>query len=273
MAAYVVTGGKLADVLIAQITDTHVTQDGAQAAYLADAIDWINQMRPRPIVVLVSGDTVNDGQRDQYAILGAILARCSVAVYLVPGNHDRREALRDVLPASFFPGTPGERLHYVLDTHPVRLIGLDTAERGRPGGYLDDAGLAWLESTLLAAPDRPTLIFMHHPPFRTGVNAADMLGFRGVRRFGRIAARHQAVRRIIAGHIHCERRADIGYALATTSISSAPQRVPELFEHRILGLRREAPGFATHAWSNGTFTSKTYLNVGAGRFVEREAGG
>ncbi len=33
---------------------------------------------------------------------------------------------------------------------------------------MDEERLAWLDAKLALAPDRPTLIFMHHPPFRTG---------------------------------------------------------------------------------------------------------
>ena len=259
----------MSGVRIAQITDTHITCDGERAGYLADVISYINALQPRPAAVVVSGDTVDDGQREQYAILRGLLARCDAPVYVVPGNHDRRGPLRDELPAVHFPGVRGEQLQYALPTRPVRLIGLDTSEPGRPGGSLDDASLAWLEECLDAEPAQPTLLFMHHPPFRTGVNAADLLGFKGLRRFRDIVARHPAVRRIVAGHIHCERRADIGQALATTCLSSAPQRVPELFERHILGLRPEPPGFAIHAWHDDTFASQTFVNVGAGRFVER----
>jgi Icc protein len=260
-------------VLLAQITDTHITCDGDEAAYLAETIAWINALRPLPDAVLLSGDTVNDGRPEQYAVLRDLLARSDPAVYVVPGNHDSRAALRDALPAAYFPGLEGERLDFTIDTGEVRIVGLDTSEQRRPGGILPLATLDWLDERLSAAPARPTLIFMHHPPFRTGVNAADLFGFRGLARLRAIVGRRRAVRRIIAGHIHCERRAVIGEALASTSISSAPQRVPELFERRrILGLRPEAPGFATHEWRDDTFVSTTYVNTGGGQFVVRAAG-
>jgi hypothetical protein len=100
-----------------------------------------------------------------------------------------------------------------------------------------------------------------------------MFGFRGLRRFREIVGGCPAVRRIIAGHIHCERQARIGSALASTSISSIPQRVPELFERgRMLGFRPEPAGFATHEWRDGTFVSTTYVNAGGGRFVELTGG-
>jgi Icc protein len=260
-------------VLIAQITDTHITRDGLQARYLADVIAAINAHQPRPAAVLLSGDTVNDGRADQYMILRNLLAGSAVPVYAVPGNHDSRTTFRAVLPSTHFPGVRGERLHYALDLAPIRLIGLDTSEHRRPGGFLDAQSLDWLAATLEAAPTRPTLIFMHHPPFRTGVNAADLLGFPGLRRFRQIVAGHRNVERIVAGHVHCDRSAPIAHALATTTVSTAPQKVPELFERgRVLGVRAEPPGFALHAWENAVFSSTTWINTGAGRFVERLAG-
>jgi 3',5'-cyclic AMP phosphodiesterase CpdA len=260
-------------VLIAQVTDTHVACDGREAAFLAEAIAWINAMQPRPEAVLVSGDIVDHGRREQYVVLRGLLARCAPAVYVVPGNHDAREALRDVLPDAYFPGVTGARLDYAVATHAVRIIGLDTSEQRRPGGILRADALDWLDRCLNAAPAQPTLLFMHHPPFRTGVNAADLFGFRGLRNFRTIVERHPAVRRIIAGHIHCVRQAEIGAASASTSISSAPQRVPELFERgHILSSRAEPGGFTTHEWRAGAFVSTTYVNTGGGRFAAQTGG-
>jgi 3',5'-cyclic AMP phosphodiesterase CpdA len=256
-------------VLIAQITDTHVTRDGVQARYLGETIAHLNARQPHPAVVLLSGDTVNTGRPEQYEILRDLLAQSSAPVYAVPGNHDAREAFRSTVPRRHFPGVTSERLNYVIDGGVVRLIGLDTSEAGRPGGFLDDATLEWLDATLATAPSQPTLIFMHHPPFRTGVNAADLLGFRGLAHFRRIVASHPAVRRIIAGHIHCDRQGTVAQALATTVVSTAPQRVPELFERHIIGLRAEPPGFALHEWRADAFSSTTWLNVGAGGFRQR----
>jgi 3',5'-cyclic AMP phosphodiesterase CpdA len=206
-------------------------------------------------VVLLSGDTVNTGRPEQYEILRDLLAKSIAPVYAVPGNHDAREVFRSILPQHHFPGVTGERLNYVVEGEVVRLIGLDTTEAGRPGGYLADASLDWLDATLATAPSQPTLIFMHHPPFRTGVNAADWLGFRGLARFCRIIASRPAVRRIVAGHVHSDRQSPIAQALATTVVSTAPQRVPELFE--------------LHEWAAQGFRSTTWLNVGAGGFRPR----
>jgi 3',5'-cyclic AMP phosphodiesterase CpdA len=241
--------GRLANVLIAHITDTHVRRNGDERRYLSEALAAIETLAPRPDVILLTGDTTDDGRADQYAVLGKILAACRIPLYLVPGNHDRRATLRAQLPDIYFPGVRGERIAYAIETFAVRLIGLETT--------LDDA------------PQRPTLLFMHHPPFRTGVNAADVFGWRGLRRLTAAVTRRPAVQRLIAGHIHCDRRAAIGSALALTTHSTAPQTVPEVCERRLIGMRPESPGFALHAWKNETFTTTSYVNAGDGRFVER----
>jgi len=36
-------------------------------------------------------------------------------------------------------------------------------------GELDAVRLGWLDEQLAAALDAPTLVFMHHPPFATGI--------------------------------------------------------------------------------------------------------
>ena len=64
-------------------------------------------------------------------------------------------------------------LHYVVDDFPVRLIGLDTVIAGQHGGEICPAREAWLAQALANGNGRPTLVFMHHPPFRTGVAAMD----------------------------------------------------------------------------------------------------
>ncbi len=252
-------------MLIAQLSDTHITLDGPQASDLLAAIAWLNGLPARPDVVLLSGDVTNNGRPDQYARLREVLAVCAVEVVVVPGNHDDRDALRATLPDTHYPGVIGESLNYAIDRGPLRIIGLDTTAPRRPGGILDDASLTWLDGTLAAAPGRPALLFMHHPPFRTGVNLADIFGFKGLRHFESIVRRHAHVRRIVAGHVHCERRTTIGQALVTTGLSSTPQLVPELFERRLAGFRPEPAGFALLTWADDTFTTMTYVHDRSGK--------
>ena len=40
---------------------------------------------------------------------------------------------------------------------------------GEAGGALCEDRLRWIDRALAAAPGRPTLVLMHHPPFATGI--------------------------------------------------------------------------------------------------------
>ena len=255
-------------VLIAQITDTHVTVAGRQARDLARIIGRLNTLHPRPDVILLSGDTVDAGRSDQYRSLRDLLEPSAIDVFIVPGNHDRRSMLLETLAPRHYPRVTPDAINYVLDDFPVRIIALDTTAPNRPGGILDPVRLVWLETQLSEQPERPALIFMHHPPFRTGVNMADLFGFAGARRFAAILACYPNVQRVICGHIHCERQTIVGETLVTTAISTTPQRVPELFERRLIGMRAEPSGFTLHAWQNAQFTSITYI-AHASHFIER----
>jgi hypothetical protein len=165
------------------------------------------------------------------------------------------------------------RVRFVRDARGVRLIGLDP--NGRPSfprPSFDLASLAWFERTLAERPATPTIVCLHQPPFRTGLHYLDAFGFGGAGRFRRAVRAHPNVGRVISGHIHCTRSASIGIALAITAPSTAPQRVPELFERRICGLRRERPGFALHGWDAARgFETTIYRRDDAGRYLPEGA--
>lgn len=197
-------------MIIAQITDLHVVGNGQLCqgrvmtnAQLREAVAHINSLDPRPDVVLATGDLTDHGTEEEYDAVREVLAALRPPLYVIPGNHDHR----DVLLKSFDDHTYLPRLgapfaHYVVDDYPVRLIGLDTTIPGQPHGELCDERLAWLDATLGAASHRPTFIFMHHPPFRTGIRWTDAAGLRGGREMEAIVERHAQVERVACGHVH-----------------------------------------------------------------------
>jgi len=213
-------------MIIAQITDLHVVAKDRLCyrqiptnTQLAEAVAQINTLAPRPEVVIASGDLVDHGREDEYQVLREILAPLAMPVFVIPGNHDRREALLKVFSdRTYLPRVGSPFVHYAIEDYPVRLIGLDTSVPEHHHGMMCDERLRWLDETLSAQPDRPTLIFMHHPPFRTGINWMDSSGLHGGRRMEEIVARHRNVIRVAAGHIH----RPIHLAWAGTIASTAP---------------------------------------------------
>ncbi len=213
-------------MIIAQITDLHVVardrlcyREIPTNAQLAEAVAHINSLAPRPDVVIASGDLTDHGREDEYEVLREIFAKLAAPVFIIPGNHDRREALLNVFADHrYLPPGGSPFVQYAIDDYPIRLIGLDTSVPEHHHGMMCDERLSWLDETLSAQPDRPTMIFMHHPPFRTGVNWMDGSGLHGGRRMEGIIARHPNVVRVAAGHIH----RPIHVAWAGTIASTAP---------------------------------------------------
>jgi len=263
-------------VTVVQFTDTHVVPAGATrfgsdpAAYLADAVAAVNRLVPQPAYVVVTGDLVDRGARAEYERFRAIMTRLRAAYYVIPGNHDDRDRLREVLAPATFGGSYEATIRFSVDDAPIRFVGLDgNRPRPSPGAALDDAALAWLDATLANAPQRPTIVGVHQPPFRTGLHYLDAFGFRGRRKLRAIVDRHRNVGRIISGHIHCHKRERWQQALACSAPSTAPQMIPLLLtEGRFMGVRSEAPGFAVHEWdaANG-FTTTLHRRDGRGRYV------
>ena len=250
---------------VVQLTDTHIVAPGERycgndtAAYLADAIAAVNALRPAPDYVVVTGDLANGGEVAQYEHFAQLMNALRVPYVVIPGNHDDRDRLRETLPAPTFCDARAPRIRYAYDAFAVRLIGLD-ATRARPwlGATVDDETLDWLEATVREQPDRPTMLAVHQPPFRSGLHYLDAFGFRGARRLRRIVDAAPALGRVICGHIHCVKTQRWAHALATSGPSTAPQWVPELFERHVLGLRHEIAGFSLHRWDAARGFATTY---------------
>jgi len=245
-------------MMIAQITDMHIKPQGVlaygrldTAPYLRRAVAHLLALKPRPDVVLATGDLVDGGLPEEYRRLHDLLAPLSMPVYLIPGNHDNRDALAAAFTDHAYLPRGGRFMHYVVEGHPVRLIALDTLDPGRVGGLLCAQRLGWLAARLEEAPARPTLIFMHHPPFATGIAQMDAHGLANAGEFAGVVRRHSQIERIVAGHVHRPIQSRVGGALASTAPSTAHQVALDL-EEQPLAFTMEPPACQLHVWTAET---------------------
>jgi 3',5'-cyclic AMP phosphodiesterase CpdA len=241
-------------LVVAQISDMHLAAPGSPgdrrfrtADHLERAVAHVNALAPRPNVVLVTGDLVDRGRVEEYERLRAILDRLAMPAYLIPGNHDRRESLRRVFDHHRYLGH-GRFIQYTVDAWPVRLVALDTLVAGRSRGRLCAARLAWLDARLAEARDRPTLIFMHHPPFATGMLAMDGMGLDGIDALAAVIRRHPQVERIVAGHVHRPIVRRFAGTVACTCPATAYQVALDLPPETRLAFVVEPPACMLHVW-------------------------
>jgi 3',5'-cyclic-AMP phosphodiesterase len=249
-----------APFLVAQISDPHIGGDWGgpdPVSGLRTVLDAVLAMPDRPDVMLVTGDLVDNGTDEEYALVHELLSAVSVPVHVLPGNHDRREGLR----ARFeLPGDGAAPVQYAADLGPLRLVALDTTIPGRAAGELDSDRLAWLDAELSRAPEQPTLLAMHHPPASTGLAPWEEIGLAASGRaaLGEVVARHPQVQCIVAGHIH----QPLVARLAGRPVLSIPSTYVQArvdFTAPEIQLGPGPPGFAVHALVDGRLTS--YLHV------------
>jgi Icc protein len=263
-------------MLICQLTDLHVCAVGMPSNRVSEtnmlttrAFRAVAAMRPLPDVVLITGDLTESGMPAEYANLGALIRQyLTMPVYVIPGNHDRRDNFRDEL--GFLPGVTADPVYvqYAVDDYPVRLVMLDTLVPGSGHGELRDDQLAWLDRTLAEAPARPTMIGMHHPPFVCGIAHMDRINLRNTEAFKAVVARHPQVQRIVCGHHHRPIFAQFAQAIGSISPSVAHQ-VELSFDPADKGaFNFEPPAFHLHRWSaaDGIVTHTAYVDTYRGPF-------
>lgn len=248
-------------MLIAQITDLHIRSKGKllhhmihTARSLRRCIERLETLEPRPDVVVATGDLVDRGKPKEYRRLRKILNDLTLPLFVVPGNHDDREAFREAFHDHRYLPARGP-LQYAVNSLPVRLIGLDSTRTKRPGGELDGERLAWLRTTLAAEPYRPTFVFLHHPPFAIGVPPVDAQGFRRAGRLRKIVERNPQIIGIACGHVHRPASAWFGNTRVTTAPSTSPQLIISRSGPAGYSVGLEPAGFALHRWDGHTLES------------------
>lgn len=213
-------------MIIAQLSDLHIVAAGQRcqdwvdtAERLHRCVQHLNQLQPLPDVVLVTGDLTENGWPEEYAVARSQLDQLLMPYYIVPGNHDRRaNMLAAFHDHPYLPSPDSQHVLYSIDEYPIRLIGVDTALRGEPYGRVCATRLDWLSDTLGQQPDKPTVMFMHHPPIRTGIRWIDAAGLYGSRQLEAIVRENPQVQRILCGHVH----RSIQVCWANTLVSTAP---------------------------------------------------
>jgi Icc protein len=242
--------------LLVQLSDPHVGADWADAdpvAGLAAAVASVCSLFPEPDAVLISGDLADHATAAEYDQLRELIAPLDAPLYVLAGNHDDRRALHRHFGV---PGADGEPVQYAVDLGALRLVVLDSTRPGEDPGALDAERLAWLDATLTAAPEVPTVLAMHHPPMRTGSPAWDEIGLPDDDRLalGTVVDCHPQVRRLVAGHVHRAITAELAGRPVLSVPSTYVQGRPN-FESDTIELAAEPAGFAVHALLDGELIS------------------
>lgn len=244
-------------MLIAQITDTHVTHPGHRLAgrvdsseRLVQAVRTILKLDVTPDCVLATGDLTDRGEAREYAEFRRVLAPLTMPVYVIPGNHDRREALRAAFSdCPWMPKSPGTPLCYHVRLRALDLIALDTLVEGQDHGRLGPEQVDWLRAHLDDTAGRPTIVMLHHPPMESGIAAMDAMKLEDSEPFGELIARHRRIERVLCGHLHRSMHALWRGCVVSVPPATVEQVHLALAPDAPLAAIGEPPGLQLHHWT------------------------
>lgn len=196
-------------VTIAHMSDLHVRRRGELALgrvdsnrMLQSAVTKIRKLDPPPDAVVITGDLADQGLKEEYAMIKEILESIWEITYFVPGNHDDRDAIREVFTDERYLCGDEGFIYYAVDHLPIRLIGLDSVVQGASHGEICENQLEWLAREIAKDVDRPTILFMHHPPFNSGIRALDGDVCRNSDKLERVMSKNAELVQILCGHQH-----------------------------------------------------------------------
>ncbi len=250
-------------MILCQISDLHIRPERElayrvvdTAAMLERCIAQIGQLPQRPDAVIATGDLVDGGTAGEYALLRELLSPLTMPLYLMPGNHDEREALRQVFADHGYLRKTSPFIQYTIDDFPLRIVALDTVIPGQAGGTLCNERLNWLDRALSES-SKPTVVALHHPPFVTGIGHMDRIGLDASSELEQVIARHPHVERVIAGHLHRPITVRFGSTVASTCPSPAHQLVLDLTPDGAVRFIMEPPAFQLHWWTGRQLVTHT----------------
>lgn len=263
-------------ILVAQVSDLHIGFDRDNPHELNVrrvnmVIDQLNTMRPKPSLLLVTGDLVENGDDlDAYRHMRALIGRWQGPLIWAIGNHDDRANFRKALPD--VPTDENGFIQHETDHGGVRWLVLDTLDAGRHGGTICELRASWLEARLAERVEVPTVIVLHHPPVDTGIDWMSALACEAwVQRLETLIRPAAQVVAMVAGHVHRPIATSFAGKPLAVCASTAPWLALDLDDidpkhpdgrALILG---DAPAFALHYWNGERLL--THFDIAGPRHV------
>jgi 3',5'-cyclic-AMP phosphodiesterase len=217
---------------ILQLSDVHRFADPDERLFgiptrelFEDVLAHVERSGLRPDHVVVTGDQTHDELPETYAAVREELAPFLDRLWLLPGNHDDRTALR----AAFEDRIPADgdgRVTFSFSAGDWLCLGLDTHLPGAVSGRLGAEQVDWIRAQLAERRPRAAVLFMHHPPVELGLAWLDRIGLEDADLLQALLVDEPRVRLVCCGHVHHESSHRVGSAEVVTVPSTGLQFSP-----------------------------------------------
>ena len=146
--------------------------------------------------IALTGDIVQDDSAEAYAHCCELLSSLGLPVLGVPGNHDVRHLMRDLLPNPPFSYCGSVEYGNWL------IAGIDSCSAGRAGGKVAERELRRMDEAISTSSAENVMICLHHPPVPMHSKWLDTVGLDNGDEFLTRARASGRVRAAIFGHVH-----------------------------------------------------------------------
>jgi Icc protein len=251
----------LGPMRIVHLADLHLTGSPGKLTHgvdphanLAAAVAAIRKQVPAPDLVVLGGDLLEDGEHSSYQAVLDLFKDLQVPVQVVFGNHDSLAGFRKTAQPQRGPEFPG---YYSFDLKGVHFAMLYTACSGKEYGRLEEKQLLWLNEDLHRSSQKPVLVFMHHPPFDTGVGWLDKLRLANAREFWEIIPPYaRNILGVFAAHLHLQHTC-LHRGVVAASCPAVSFQFSGNADSPRGGLSEEPPGFNLIDLAGGSLALRT----------------
>ena len=254
-------------MLIAQLSDTHIggemdknMPDGPDRVEVTKAfVAHMKSLDEKPDLILHTGDATHGGTEELYAHVNEIFEGIGIPVYFSLGNRDQRENLVKCLSHFGKAELHDGFLIYSVEDYPVRLIAMDTQNRENNKGATCSVRLGVLQKLLDEQPDRPTALFMHHPPFEVTTSKYPFPFDDQVlaEAFLDTVAKNKQIVQMFCGHMHRDFQVKLDTCMATCVPSLPPDnRLGDFPPDQV-----RQPVYHMHRWNEDAGHFDTTLEV------------
>ena len=246
----------------------HICQDGKYAYEVSDTVKGlkgfirkINKHSFKIDMLCITGDLSDDGSISSYEIVRESLEQLTIPYYLVPGNHDNKENMAVVFEDhKYLNSYVDNRILYSFIHKGVKIILLDSVSPGSPDGSLTEGVLTALENELIS--NYNTIIFMHQPPFPSGIGFMDNQSYLNKDKFLNIVEKNKNIMLVACGHIHRQiftKKSNVNFIVAP---STAMQLDLNLNDTAPGDFVLETPGYLIHRIDTSNSDSPDILSYG-----------
>lgn len=240
-------------MLIAQVSDIHASPENDHLSRFDRVLMWLAQLQPD--VLILTGDLTDNSWNEGYKQIAARRRQQNYPSLVLPGNSDDRSLMRSVWDKNSWSGdAPEEALHTIHYADGLRLIGLDSTVEDQTYGSVTDH-LLWLDKHIHHADNSPSILFMHHPVFASGIPTLDETMCRGLDELeALIKNTPNKLLAMAAGHVH-RPVAGLFAGIPAYICSSVCPANPVWFGTVNVPPAEKSPGLMVHRYVNNTLTN------------------